>query len=171
MNKEQLFERFITQNLNNAYRFAYIYVNDPQTAEDIVSDSVVKALKSIRQLKNPVVLKTWFYTIISNTARTYLRQNNKVVYMDDEMLEKQIGAVETNSSVYFESIIQNLPPDLKTILVLRFFEEMKFREIARILNTNENTIKTKFYRALKILKLEMEGECHESKIRKTQAGI
>ena len=160
MNKEKIFETFISQNLNNACRFAYIYVNSQQAAEDIVSESVVKALKSIHQLKDEKFLKTWFFKIITNTAYTYLKRSQKIVYMDDEALEKSFekynDSMEENSRVYFENIIKNLRPDYKSIIVLRFFENMKIHEISNILGMNENTIKTRLYRALKILKLEME---------------
>ena len=72
MSKEKLFGRFITENLDNAYRFAFIYVNDQQLAEDIVSDSVVRALKSLHRLKSEEFLKTWFYKIIANTAGIFM---------------------------------------------------------------------------------------------------
>lgn len=158
MGKERLFEQFITQHLNNAYRFAYIHVNNEQMAEDVVSESVIKALKSLHRLKNDSFMKTWFYKIILNTSRTYLRRNNKIVYMDDEALERHMELYENDSRIYFEEMIKSLPDDDKTIIVLRFFENMKFREISQILSLNENTVKTKLYKSLKILKAEVEGE-------------
>lgn len=158
MSKEKLFERFITENLDNAYRFAFIYVNDRQLAEDIVSDSVVRALKSLHRLKSEEFLKTWFYKIIANTARSFLKRSSKIVYMEDEKIEKYMVLYENNSRLYFEEMIKNLPADYKSIIALRFFEDMKISEISNILDMNENTVKTKLYKALKILKAEMEGD-------------
>ena len=65
---------------------------------------------------------------------------------------------ENDSRIYSEEMIKSLPDDDKTIIALRFFENMKFREISQILSLNENTVKTKLYKSLKILKAEMEGE-------------
>ena len=49
-----------------------------------------------------------------------------------------------------------LEPKLKMIIILRFFEDMKIEEIAKITKTNTNTVKTRLYKALKILKINME---------------
>ena len=49
-----------------------------------------------------------------------------------------------------------LEPKLKMIIILRFFEDMKIEEIAKITRTNTNTVKTRLYKALKILKMNME---------------
>ena len=59
MNKKQLFEQFITNkdNLDQAYRFAFTYTKNQQDAEDVVSDSVLKALNSIAQLRKEQYLK------------------------------------------------------------------------------------------------------------------
>ena len=50
MEKKQLFETFITQNLDGAFRFAYTYMKNKEDAEDVVNESVIKALRSIRSL-------------------------------------------------------------------------------------------------------------------------
>lgn len=57
--------------------------------------------------------------------------------------------------------VDNLPPDLRAIVILRFFEDMKLDEIAEITATNLNTVKSKLYRALRQLKLQMEGFDHD----------
>ena len=80
----QLFEQFIGQNLNGAYRFAYSYVKNQQDAEDIVSQSVIKALSQVHRLKEITAMKSWFYRIIANSANSYLRKGKKVVYLESE---------------------------------------------------------------------------------------
>lgn len=52
--------------------------------------------------------------------------------------------------------IDRLPPKLKTVILLRFFEDMKFEEIARITAQKESTAKAQVYKALQLLKLDME---------------
>ena len=53
VDKKQLFERFIRQNVDGAYRFAYTYTKNKEDAEDVVNESVVKALRALKGLKNP----------------------------------------------------------------------------------------------------------------------
>lgn len=53
MKKKQLFEKFITENIDNAYRFAFTYTKNRSDAEDVVNESVLKAISSIESLKTP----------------------------------------------------------------------------------------------------------------------
>lgn len=55
MDKKQLFERFIRQNVDGAYRFAYTYTKNKEDAEDVVNESVVKALRCPQGPKEPGV--------------------------------------------------------------------------------------------------------------------
>ena len=78
MNKRQILENFLTENADNAYRFAFTYTKNLQDAEDVVNESVIKALRSVGTLKNTQYIKSWFYKIIVNTSLTYLKANKKL---------------------------------------------------------------------------------------------
>lgn len=134
MDKKQLFETYFMENLDRAYRFSYTYTKNREDAEDIVSESTIKALKSIGQLKNTQYMKVWFYRIIANTALTYLRKKNKVVYLDYDGLGEKEGIEDDYSNMSFHEMIETLEPKYKTIIVLRFFENMTLPEIAQVWN-------------------------------------
>lgn len=74
-----------------------------------------------------------------------------------QSLEQELAAPEQGNQDLHEAISQ-LPPHLRTIILLRFFEDMKLEEIARITRTNLSTVKSRLYKALKLLKLEMEDK-------------
>lgn len=158
MNKKQLFENYLTQNVDSAYRFAYTYAKNRQDAEDIVNESVVKAIKSIHSLKMPEHIKPWFYKIIANTALTYLKRKSRISYSDHENLRAADGTADDYSELAFNSLIEKLDLKYKSIIVLRFLEDMSLSEIAQTLDMNENTVKTRLYNALKLLKVDMEGQ-------------
>lgn len=61
MTNIKLFETYISQHLDSIYRFAFTYTRNQQEAEDVVNDSVIKALKSIKGLREPDHIGTWFY--------------------------------------------------------------------------------------------------------------
>ena len=52
--------------------------------------------------------------------------------------------------------MEALPEELRTVVVLRFFHDMKLGEVAQVTGVNENTVKTRLYRALRLLRREME---------------
>ncbi|NLV16597.1 MAG: sigma-70 family RNA polymerase sigma factor [Syntrophomonadaceae bacterium] len=162
MHKKQLFETYIMQNIDSAYRFAYTYAKNREDAEDIVNESVLKAIKSINYLQKSEHIKPWFYRIIVNTAFTYLKRRSKITYLDyEKSFAETDGTEDDYSELTLNSMIEKLEPKYKSIIVLRFLEDMSLKEIGQILDINENTVKTRLYRALKLLKIDMEGEVHE----------
>lgn len=155
MNKKQLFEKFIKDNLDNAYRFSYTYTKNQYDAEDIVNESVIKALKSINSLKNPEYIKSWFYKIISNTAINFINKKNKTISYEENLLENEIS--EDNYEQFtFNDIVNKLDIKYRAVIVMRFLEDMSIKEISKILDLNENSVKSRLYRGLKILKNDME---------------
>lgn len=65
---------------------------------------------------------------------------------------------ETNFE--FFDILKDLTLQDRSIIVLKILEDMKFYEIAEILKLNESTVKTRYYKALKTLKIDLEGEIY-----------
>lgn len=157
MTNKQLFETYISKHINSIYRFAYTYTTNQEDAEDVVNESVLKALKSINSLRNPDQIGTWLYRIVANTALTNIKKNKKIVYMDPVDMADVQDDGDDFSDISFEQMIGVLEPKYKSIVVLRFFERMPLEDIALILDENLNTVKTRLYKALKILRIEMEG--------------
>lgn len=158
MTRRESFEDFITKNLDSAYRYAYTYAKNKQDAEDILNESILKAWKAIDKLREAQYIKTWFYKIISNTAITYLKKQGSLVATEDVDLERLDFVEDKYQEDSFESMIRTLPPMYKEVIVLRFFEEMSLCEIASVLDINENTVKTRLYRGLRALKVDMERD-------------
>lgn len=153
--KEQL-EAYLSENIDSIYRFAYTFTKDQGDAEDVVNESVIKALKALESLKKPEYMGTWFYRIVVNTAMTYLKKRSRVVYLDPKDMEELRDHGEPFSDLNFEEMIRRLDTKYKSIIVLRYFEGMALSDIAYVLNENLNTVKTRLYKALQLLRNEME---------------
>lgn len=158
ISKDKLLTLYIKENQESFYRLAYSYVKSSDTALDLVQDAIVKALQKRETLKNEEYLKTWFYRILINECLMYIRKNKKIVYIND--LEDYIpndSFIDNHDDVeQLYNAIEELEPNLKTIVLLRFFEDMKLSEIAKITNTNLNTVKSRLYKALNLLRLKVE---------------
>ena len=154
MSKSKILNEYITQNIDSAYRFAFTYVKNREDAEDIVSESVIKAINHVGSLKNPQNVKPWFYKIVANTALNFIKKKNRTVSIEDSFVMP--SATDDYSEINLESILNGLEQKYKEVVVLRFLEDMKIVEIAQVLGINENTVKTRLYKALKILRAEME---------------
>lgn len=159
MSKDKLLTLYIKENQESFYRVAYSYVKNSDTALDLVQDAIVKALQKRSTLKNEDYLRTWFYRILINECLMYLRKNKKIVYLND--LEEYVPNDDNCTDNQYDiqelyNAIEQLEPNLKTIILLRFFEDMKLDEIAKVTNTNLNTVKSRLYKALNLLKLKVE---------------
>lgn len=147
---------FILENKENYYRLAYSYVRSREDALDIVQEAIVRAFSFRKTLKDTASMKSWFYRIVINTALDFLRKNKKYTYLDEEQWEDiSSGPGDTYEDVDLHKALDKLSPKNRTIIILRFFEDMKLSDIARILGENENTVKTSLYSTLKKLRLEL----------------
>jgi RNA polymerase sigma-70 factor, ECF subfamily len=155
--KEQVFVQFIIENKENFYRLAFSYVKNKDDALDIVQESIHKALLSLGNLKEEQKLKSWFYTIVVNKSLDFLRKHRRVNVMDDATLEFfSNGNHDVYQDIDLERCLDDLPEKFRTVIVLRYFEDLKIEEIAEILKENQNTIKTRLYRGLSMLRIQME---------------
>lgn len=138
------------------YRIAYSYVKDREDALDIVHNAIVKALQSCPGLRSPEYAQTWFCRILINESISFLRRKRRLVPLEE--IPETESAPEPERETYLDlyAALDKLPPELKTVVILRFFEDMKLDEIAQVLPANLSTVKSRLYRALKLLKLDME---------------
>ncbi|WP_425452786.1 RNA polymerase sigma factor [Ammoniphilus oxalaticus] len=150
---------FIREHKDNVYRLAFSYVKNKEDALDITQDSIQKALINIHTLKTINALKSWFYRIVINTSLDFLRKQQRVQVMDDQLLEFHSPQTEDQyTNLDLERALDDLPHAYRTIIILRYFEDLKIDEIAETLDENINTIKTRLYRGLQELRVTMSDE-------------
>ncbi|MBS4026986.1 MAG: sigma-70 family RNA polymerase sigma factor [Clostridia bacterium] len=151
------------------YRLAYSYVKNQEDALDIVSEAVYKAFISIDKLKNPEYFNTWLTKILINCAINQLKKSKKVIYFNEENALKSLDTqdqLNNFSQPYHHeevldlySALDKLDDKHKTVIILKFFQDLTLEEIARMLDWPTGTVKTYLYRALKVLNLNLkEGE-------------
>ena len=155
--QETLIE-YIKENQDKLYKVAYTYTKDRELSLDVVQESITKALEHISSLKHEEYVKTWFYRILINESIKASRSKNKII--EYELLENV-----TQDKSYEEELVENmdiykniqkLNDKIKTVILLRYFENMKIEEIAIITKTNVSTVKSRLYKGIKELKISLE---------------
>ena len=149
---------YIKENQNKLYKIAYTYTKNQDLSLDIVQEAVTKALENIHKLKQEEFVKTWFYRILINEALQTVKKNKKII--EYELVENETMS-QNNEDNIVENIdiynrIEKLNDKLKTVIILRFFENLKIEEIAVITNTNTNTVKSRLYKGLNEIKEDNE---------------
>ena len=154
--KQSLYERLIQYILDDQdrfYRVAYSYTRHQEDALDAVQSAVCKALEAHERIKNADAIRTWFYKILINECLTVLKKRGKVVLTADTVAQEEVyyeKGYEQGGDI--EQELEKLEMDVQVIIKLRFFEEMSLKEISSITGYNLNTVKSKLYRGLKLLK-------------------
>lgn len=154
--KQILYEKliqYILENQDRFYRVAYSYTRHQEDALDAVQSAICKALEAHENIKNADAIKTWFYKILINECLTVLKKRGKVVLTADTVEQEEVyyeKGYEQGGDI--EQELEKLEMDIQVIIKLRFFEEMSLKEISGITGFNLNTVKTKLYRGLKLLK-------------------
>ncbi|WP_163655488.1 RNA polymerase sigma factor [Listeria sp. PSOL-1] len=162
---EECFLECIAEYKDDFYRLAFSYVKTQTDALDIIQESIQKALLHLNSIKKKEAIKSWFYKIVVRTSLDFLRKKKKVTLMDHETM----GNLNTYTEDQYENIdlkeaLERLPTKYKTVIILRYFEELSLQEISYIINRNLSTTKTRLYKALKLLRLDIsEEDLHESK--------
>ena len=153
---EKQLEEYVVENKEKHYRIAYSYVKNADDALDVVQESIFKALVSLNTLKNPGFMKTWFYRILVNCSLDCIRKQKKTIALENEVLYSYIDEVnDTYTDIDLHKALDGLPDSYRSIIILRFFEDLKIEEIAEILNENINTVKTRLYKSLEKLRIKM----------------
>ena len=157
MRKKSIDEEIKTLLLNNYesyYRLAYSYVRNQEDAMDIVQESAYRAMKNSSSVKQAEYAATWVYRVVVNTALDFIRKNRKeTVGIED------VDSAHEDRYMDFDvwDSLEKLDQKDRTIIILRYFEDRKLEDIAQMINENVNTVKTRLYRALKKLKIELAG--------------
>jgi RNA polymerase sigma-70 factor (ECF subfamily) len=156
INLEKQFEDYVIENKEKHYRIVYSYVKNVDDSLDIVQEAIFKAMVSLKKLKNPEYIKTWFYRILINSALDFLRKQKKLVVLDEGFMSSlDCGIVDKYADIDLHRALNELPYNYRIIVILRFFEDLKIEEISEILDENVNTVKTRLYKSLEKLRVNI----------------
>lgn len=156
-------ETILTEKYEKYYRLAYSYMRNEHDALDVVQESAYRAIRDCGKVKNKDCLSTWIYRIVVNTALDLLRKQKK------ETLTRELPEIPVEDryqETELRTLLEQLDQKSKTIIILRYFEDLKLEDIADILGDNLNTVKARLYRSLKKLRLNLEAEHYKDALEK-----
>ena len=125
---------------------------------DAVQSAVCRALEKQGELKEPEALRAWFYHILVHVCMDVLRSRKRVTLIPPEALDAGSYEDPLPSDGTLAQRVDALPPEVGTIIKLRFYEDLSLKEISTVTGWNLNTVKTRLYTGLKKLRISMEGD-------------
>ncbi|HET7628620.1 MAG TPA: sigma-70 family RNA polymerase sigma factor [Bacillales bacterium] len=155
----EAFQQLLETHSERLYRTAYLYTGNRQDALDIVQETAYNAFRSIGQLKNPKYFLTWITRILIHCAYEVLDKKKKELPVDHWMERQMEDGKQPDHAHRLDlaDAVNHLKRDYQTAVVLYYYEDLKIKEIAAIMDVPENTVKTYLSRAKRDLKRRLGG--------------
>ena len=155
---ESAFNHLVLRYQEKVYWVARRFMNDHDNADDVTQEVFTKAYGSLNEFRAESSLYTWLYRITVNIALNSLRRQKIREFFrfeevfdsadtqsvaPDEAVEKQ------EARALIEEAIARLPAKQKAVFVLRYYEELPYGEIAKLLKTSVGGLKANYFHAVK----------------------
>ena len=143
---KEAFKKLIEENKISMYRVSKAILNKEEDIEDAIGESILKAYKNISSLRNEAYFKTWLIRIVINESNNIYKKRNREIAMDKErFINMEHRDFYKDFSLY--DAINSLEDDLKITTLLYYFEDLKYKDIAKLLKIKEGTVKSRLSRA------------------------
>lgn len=132
------------------------YVNDMETARDLLQDGFVRVFTNIHSYTGSGSFEGWLRKIFVNGALEYLRKSDVLRESTDlessaELVQPDSSAIENLSAAELMKVIQELPAGFRTVFNMFAIEGYSHKEISEILGITESTSRSQFTRARQLL--------------------
>ena len=158
------FANLMKLHKRHLYQMEYIHTRDKDMALDIIQETTIVAFKNIKSLKEPLAFKKWITRILVNITISELKKRKKVIHIDNYDVINNDDIFINNKSINIDekldlyNAVDLLKNNYKTIIIMKYFNDLTIKEIGYTLNLSENTVKTNLKRAKEALfKILKEG--------------
>ena len=149
-------EQIVRTYADMVYRIAYRYMKNSIDTDDVFSEVFLAYFKKERTFESEEHRKAWLIRVTINCAKDFLAQRAQLQQLHEETLSDPTARdADTYMDLY--KAIEGLRPEYREVIKLFYLDDLSVKEIAQILNKNENTIKTQLFRARDTLKSALEA--------------
>ena len=137
-----------------------------EDADDALQNTFINAWRSMGDFRSESSLYTWLYTIATNEALTLInkRKRNAAVSIDDlgshfaNSLEGSTWFDGDEAQIRLQNAILQLPEKQRIVFNLKYFEEMTYHEMSKVLKTSEGALKSSYHHAVKKIEKILTGD-------------
>lgn len=169
---KQAFDALVLKYQYRIFKLVARYISDPSEVLDVTQEAFIKAYKAMNQFRGDSSFYTWLYRIAVNTAKNHLiSKGRRVPESDYEISEIEQFLSKSNvkeystperTLIYDEmehilfDIIDDLPSDLRSAIMLREIEGLTYEEIAEVMGCPVGTVRSRIFRAREAIERRIE---------------
>ncbi len=167
------FETLLTRHKSGIYNFLYRFIGSKELAEEAFQEVFVRVIKSAENYSPQAKFTTWVYTIARNYCIDQSRKNRlrKVTSLDEKDRENEMSLADkipdekanpaddiaANQMMgHLERILNEMNPDQKEVFLLRERQGLPFEDIAKVVGSSINTVKSRMRYALLLIQDEFK---------------
>ncbi|TYA55955.1 RNA polymerase sigma factor [Formosa maritima] len=155
-NKESAFRELISLYKERLYWHIRHIVKSHDDTDDVLQNTFIKIYKNIHNFNGDSKLYSWMYRIATNESLTFIKQRAKHVQMPNHDMQ-QLAIDNLKADIYFEGdeiqlklqqAIATLPEKQQLVFNMRYFQDIKYKDMAQILDTSEGALKASYHIAV-----------------------
>ncbi len=165
----EAFNELVNRHHAKIYGLAYRMLGNTEDAKDATQETFLEAYKSIKTFRFQSQFGTWLYTVARNTCNQYIRKAKSRNRMLDAYTEETAArgmteereipertAIKTEQREVVQAAIDRLPPKQREVVTLYYMQNLKYKEIAEILDCSLGTVASRLNKAIQNLKPKLE---------------
>ncbi|WNF38372.1 RNA polymerase sigma factor [Bacillaceae bacterium IKA-2] len=161
LGSQSAMEVFVKRYYKMAYSFIYRKVTDKDIASDLTQEVLMKMLKKINSYSDKGEFKNWLLTIASNHCRDFFKSkefrhfSNLKELNDNHSTEEDVTFIFNNNEKRrtIKTALQCLPDFQSEVIILKYYHDLKIKEIADVTKTSESTVKSRLKQGISKLKI------------------
>lgn len=155
-------EKLIRRYYDRIYSYCYHHVNDSRQAEDICQDTFCSMLEHLEQYRHYDKFPNYLYVIAGNKCRDFYKRK-KPLYLEELSereakggMEGEAQAVEFEDRLAVRELVRSLPRELEEVIILRFYQDLRYQDIGKILQISTSLAKYRVKKAVGLLREKSE---------------
>jgi RNA polymerase sigma-70 factor (ECF subfamily) len=165
--KEEEITSLIVDRKEVLYKIAFMYLKNEEDTIEVVNETIFRAYKSFKKLKDPKLFNTWITRILINCANSHLKKRSKIFYIEDFLIniklkDFQYEEINLEQHIDLYDAVDKLKGLCKTVIILKYFEDYTIDNIAKLLECSTSKVKNNLHKALTQLRFDLrEGRMDE----------
>jgi RNA polymerase sigma-70 factor (ECF subfamily) len=155
----EAFRLLFEMHKDRVYSIAFHFSRNETSARDITQQVFLKLFTTIRQFRHDAEFTTWLYRLVANVCMDEQRKNKRFIPFGEatEVIEiaerrsQEAHFIRREMAEAVQAVIGELKPKLRMAILLKYFEEMSYEEMAKVLGCSPGTVASRLNRGHKIL--------------------
>lgn len=155
---KEAFRTFYNQQIDKALRVAILITKNQELAKEATQETFIRVYRNLSSYDSKRPFDPWFYRILTNECNRIMKKESKIHYQQ-ELLDTDVKDPIVHTEDYSElnEAIQSLNELYRLPIILKYLKGFSEKEISTILDTNQNTVKSRLHKGRALLRSFLNG--------------